>query len=132
MVTVREVRSWMKKFKMSGISEVTSSNKEHYLDAVLKIATTKSGGKMDFAKQASVDIQEDFGLRYKDDMIILDKAKKSIKKEDINPDVDVIRYLERQLKLVEAKAEVKSKERIKIKLPKSSQLEYGRESVGLQ
>jgi len=144
MVTVREVRSWMSRFKIPDASKVTARNKINYLDKVLKIAVEKSGGKIDFVRQAKIDVKEDFGMRYKKDMIVLDEQKRTIEKKNMDPDVEIIRFLERQLKLIRAKPEfpgdrgtisldlpepyVKSKS----KLPKSSQLEFGKESVGLQ
>jgi hypothetical protein len=144
MVTVREVRRWMSKFRMPDASKVTAKNKISYLDKVLKVAVEKSGGDMDFVRNAKIDIKEDFGMRFKKDMIVLDETKTTIEKKNVAPDVEITRFLERQLKLIQAKPEFPGERgtislnlpapyiKSKSKLPKSSQLEFGRESVGLQ
>ncbi len=103
MVTVREVRFWMKKFDIPNISKVTSRNKSRFLDIVLKKAVIKSGGEMNFAKDATIDVTEDYGMKYKGDIISLDVTMKRLEKKGIDPSIDVARFLERQLKSIEEK-----------------------------
>lgn len=117
MVTVTEIKKWMRKLEIKGVSDVTTLNKEKYLKVVyVELVKREKQGKI--FKRAKIIIEEELGHQFADSFIVIDKSKSIVKREQIDPGTDIaqrVRGLNLGKEIVEP-----VKGNVKIRMPDKS------------
>lgn len=99
-VTVKEIQELMRKLDIPGASEVTSKNKNRYIQILLKKLNELS--RCELLKRVKLEIKEETYNKCGEEEIIIKRRKSKIESDDLAPSTDIHslskKYLEKNVK----------------------------------